>query len=241
MSSAGTQPTIEQPLEQPQVTPRARWIDLGLVLFISFAALILVAVYALFHPQYVASPPEHPALSVAVMLLRDGSALMVLAYVFSRQKRGLGSIGIRFRWSDPFIAVGLMILAAIIVAGLHFLIRGIDNAFGIVPDTRPVANAGWKEHSVTELIHDISSPIFEEVLVRGYLMSELIALGKPIAVAITASVVLQASYHLYYGLGSAVALSGVFLVFAAYFAKSRKLMPVILAHLFWDLTLYFFH
>lgn len=166
---------------------------------------------------------------------------MALAYVLSRQRRSLKSIGITFRWSDPFKAVGLMIVGVAIVGGLHSLVRYIDQAFGIVPDTRTVSHAGWGQRSITALIHDISSPIFEEVLVRGYLMTEILELGKPSGLAITLSVALQTSYHVYYGLGTAVSLSGVFLVFAAYFSQSRRLMPVILAHLFWDLMAYFIH
>jgi membrane protease YdiL (CAAX protease family) len=120
-------------------------------------------------------------------------------------------------------------------------VHGFDHTFGIIPDTRHVVDVGWKGRSVTEFIHCIFSPIFEEVLVRGYLMTEIIELGKPSGLAILASVILQTSYHVYYGFGTAVGLSGAFLVFAAYFSKRRRLMPIVLAHLFWDLTAYFLH
>jgi membrane protease YdiL (CAAX protease family) len=238
-SSPGIGPQINpQPLpEQPSA--RKRWIDLGLVLIIAFADPIVSAVFALFHPEFAASPMRYPGLSISYLILRHGTAFLALWYVLSRRQRSIRSIGLEFRFSDPFKGVGLMILAFILVAGLHFLVISVDHAFGIVPDTRTVADAGWKQRSVAELIHDFSSPIFEEVLVRGYLMTELIELGKPVAFAIAASVILQTSYHVYYGLGRAVALSGVFIVFAAYFAKTRRLTPVILAHLFWDMILYF--
>jgi membrane protease YdiL (CAAX protease family) len=173
--------------------------------------------------------------------LFDVVILGALAYVLSRQGRGIRSIGIGFRWGDPFRAVGLAVLAALAVTLLHLAVRALGHAFGVAPDLRHVADAGWKERSISELIHDISSPIYEEVLVRGYLMSEMIALGKPAGAAIVASVLLQSSYHLYYGIGTAVSLSGEFIVFAIYFASSRKLMPVLLAHLYWDLFVYFRH
>lgn len=243
MSSSGIQPTIEQHLSDPQLAPsaRTRWIDLGFVLLISFAEPIAIAAYALFNPSYVASPSAYPGLSVVYMLLRYGTAFLALAYVFSRQRRNLRSIGIGFRWSDPLKGVGLMILAAIVAAAFHIVLRSFQHAAGIIPDARHVAYSGWKERSATEFLHDISAPVFEEVLVRGYLMTEMIELGKPVNLAVWTSVILQASYHVYYGLGSAVALSGVFIVFAVYFAKSRRLMPILLAHLFWDVTLYFSH
>jgi len=86
------------------------------------------------------------------------------------------------------------------------------------------------------LAYSISSPIFEETLVRGYFTTELIELGQPVWRATLASIVLQASYHLYYGLAGAVSISGVFIVFALYFARSRRVFPVLLAHAYWDLA-----
>jgi membrane protease YdiL (CAAX protease family) len=86
------------------------------------------------------------------------------------------------------------------------------------------------------LIYDVASPVFEETLVRGYLMTELIGLSWPVWLAATVSFALQGSYHLYYGLPGALTLSSGFAILAIYFAISRRLWPVILAHFFWDLT-----
>jgi membrane protease YdiL (CAAX protease family) len=49
------------------------------------------------------------------------------------------------------------------------------------------------------------------------------------------SVVVQFSYHLYYGWEGAIALSFQFLVFALYYAHSRRILPVIVAHGFFDI------
>ncbi len=67
-------------------------------------------------------------------------------------------------------------------------------------------------------------------------MTELIGLSWPVSLAALASVALQISYHLYYGVGGALSVGAGFVVSAVYFAKSRKLMPVILSHFLWDLT-----
>jgi membrane protease YdiL (CAAX protease family) len=67
-------------------------------------------------------------------------------------------------------------------------------------------------------------------------MTELIATSCPVWLATIASVALQTSYHLYYGVAGAGFVSFGFAVSAIYFARSRRLAPVILSHLFWDLT-----
>lgn len=80
------------------------------------------------------------------------------------------------------------------------------------------------------------NPFFEETLVRGYLMTELIELRHSVALAVVVSLAVQTSYHLYYGIYGALTVGSGLSVFALYYAKSRRLTPVILAHLLWDLT-----
>jgi membrane protease YdiL (CAAX protease family) len=67
-------------------------------------------------------------------------------------------------------------------------------------------------------------------------MTELIDLRKSVLLATVASLVVQTSYHLYYGVAGAMVVGSGLAVLAIYFAKSRRLMPVILAHMLWDST-----
>lgn len=242
MASGGTELANESKPETAEaIQSRAdtRWFDLLLVLFIAFSGPVLIAIYALFNPSYVATPTQRPGLAVATLLLRYGTSFLVLAYVLAKQQRSIRSIGINFRWIDPLLAIALCVLAEVAIWLIHGIENDVAARFGMSLDTRPVAQSGWKDRSVYELIHSLSAPIFEEVLVRGYLMTEMLELGQPVLAAVLVSVVLQTSYHLYYGVSTAIGLSGVFMVSAIYFALSRRLMPVILAHLFWDVILYF--
>jgi membrane protease YdiL (CAAX protease family) len=86
------------------------------------------------------------------------------------------------------------------------------------------------------LLYMVAAPIYEETLVRGYLMTELIGLSCPLWLATVASFVVQGAYHLYYGVAGALTASVGFAVLAVYFARSRRLMPIILAHFMWDLS-----
>jgi len=75
------------------------------------------------------------------------------------------------------------------------------------------------------------NPFFEELIVRGYLMTEIVELGGKGALAIVLSVAVQMSYHLYQGLANCIALATIFAVFSIYFLRSRRIAPVVLAHL----------
>jgi membrane protease YdiL (CAAX protease family) len=76
--------------------------------------------------------------------------------------------------------------------------------------------------------------VFEELIVRGYLMSEIVDLGGSGVSAIFLSIAVQMSYHLYQGLANAIALTVVFAVYSIYFWKTRRIAPIIFAHLCMD-------
>jgi uncharacterized protein len=64
------------------------------------------------------------------------------------------------------------------------------------------------------------------------------------AFAVFVSAALQTSYHLYQGLPAALSHIPLFCCFSWYFVRTRRILPVILAHMFMDvsaLALYFRH
>jgi membrane protease YdiL (CAAX protease family) len=75
------------------------------------------------------------------------------------------------------------------------------------------------------------SPLFEETVARGYLMTRLRQLGWSAPATIAFSVAVQTSYHAYQGLGGMAIQVPMFLVFALFFAWKRNIVPVALAHL----------
>jgi len=78
------------------------------------------------------------------------------------------------------------------------------------------------------------NPFFEELLVRAYLITEVESLFTSTSLAVMASVTLQTSYHLYQGVPNAISLSAGFLLFSLYFVRTRRILPIILAHLYLD-------
>ncbi len=62
-------------------------------------------------------------------------------------------------------------------------------------------------------------------------MTEIAELGGGGVLAIVISVALQMSYHLYQGFTNGIVLATIFAVFSIYFWKTRRLAPVVLAHL----------
>jgi hypothetical protein len=74
------------------------------------------------------------------------------------------------------------------------------------------------------------------VIAVGYLMTRLEALGWPGWAQTGVSAVLRGSYHLYQGIGPFLgnALMGV--VFAEWFRRKRRVMPLVVAHTILDVV-----
>ena len=81
------------------------------------------------------------------------------------------------------------------------------------------------------LLYIATSAIFEETVVRAYLMTRLQDLGCPMHWAVLGSALIQASYHTYLGIVVAVTYVPLFLVFSISYARYRNVLVLILAHL----------
>jgi len=90
--------------------------------------------------------------------------------------------------------------------------------------------------SIWTLLFTFVNPFFEKLLVRAFVITEFEHLFQSTAMAVFLSVSLQGSYHLYQGWSGAVAVSTIFALFSIYHVHKRRILPVILAHLYLDLS-----
>lgn len=86
------------------------------------------------------------------------------------------------------------------------------------------------------IVFQFVNPFFEELIVRAYLMTEVRQLTNSATKAVILSTALQTGYHFYQGVPMALADGGLFLLFSIYYAKTNRITPVILAHLFFDVS-----
>lgn len=223
MTTIGT-PQLDSPLpDQPltlAVTPHHRWVDLGLVMLIAVAPLVVSGVYRLAVPLIASS--ESTNFRFLTGLIHAAGALLLMACLLRRQGRSLKSIGFNFRWID--LPVGLGVVAAQWVGfvlvymvlyrvhefwtGTHLQLRSPHDIFG-------------NPSILLWLPYLIAAPVFEETIVRAYMMTELIGLSWPVWLTALISTSVQTSYHLYYGLAGALSIGVTFLVSSIYFASPK--------------------
>lgn len=227
------------PIVEPQSAPhtvssnRVRWLELSLVLSISFGDSIVRSLYLLRH-----GPSDNLGLTTgraSYGLVRLLICLLLLAYVLSR--RGLRIRDLGLRWSIRDCVIGFPLYLAYLVAhGVAFSsLHAALSALGPVPPA-PSPRAFFGHPSWMAVPYLFVNPFFEELIVRAYFMTELLDLTGSSLLAVLCSTALQFSYHLYYGWIRATGMAAGFLVFSLYYLRTRKATPIVAAHAVLDIS-----
>ena len=229
MDSGTTAATSDtEQLSTARATPGRRWTDLGLILLLAFVPSIAVSVYYLLHSQVA----QYTNFAILGNGFRDLSFLTLFAVLYFRQGRKLSELGLDFKWIDLPKGASLFLIAF----ACYWLSYSL-HIFGHASLYSPRSAGIFAATSLWLLIPFLClNPFFEEVLVRGYLMTEIVELRSSKLAAVLVSVAIQTSYHVHYGVSDALCLGVGLAVFAVYYAGERRLVPVIVAHWLWDLT-----
>jgi uncharacterized protein len=160
-----------------------------------------------------------PVLLVLVLLSRDPATA------------GFG-IGLHRRPWGRDLLQGLGFAALIGIPGLvlvwaaHQLGVSANLAVVDVPDT-------WYRLPLL-LLQAAQNGVLEEIVVVAYLLTRLRQLGWSNGQALGASAVLRGSYHLYQGLGGFAGNLAMGLIFAWWFQRTRRVLPLVVAHIVLD-------
>jgi uncharacterized protein len=226
------------------------WLVLGVSLGASavYAAVSLIAKLTANKPlnQQTATlnpsqAPGRPWLDLTYQLLGIFFALVpaVLAlHLMNRDDGGNGGVRATLgldRRRPAFDLTSGVVLAAVIGLpgiGLYLLARGIGINATVVPAALPHV---WWAIPVL-VLSAIENAALEELVVVGYLLTRLRELGWATAAAVAASALLRGSYHLYQGFGAFVGNAIMGVVFALFFLRTRRILPLVVAHTILDVV-----
>ena len=192
-----------------------RVLELGLVLFIGFGYSLVSSFYHWWHRVRVGAtiPGSDSVLSALDRIAASVPPICVLIYVLSRQGRSLRHLGVTRRWSD--LPLGLAL------AALTFLPWGAP---------WHISNFSTQALVPLSLAAILCAAAKEELLVRAYMMSEVLELTGSAFLAVASSTCFQALYHLYLGRWPALSAAKTFLIYSLFYWKTRRATPVVLAH-----------
>jgi uncharacterized protein len=116
--------------------------------------------------------------------------------------------------------------------GLYVLAHQLGVNATVVPAALPKV---WWAVPVL-VLSAAQNAILEELVVVGYLLTRLRQLGWRVAYAVAASALLRGSYHLYQGFGAFVGNAVMGVVFALFFLRTRRVLPLVVAHTLLDVA-----
>jgi membrane protease YdiL (CAAX protease family) len=185
-----------------------------------------------------ASRSPRPYLDLTYQLLSIGFALAPVAlalYLLSANGRSaVRRIGLDATRPGRDLGVGVGLAALIGLPGLGLYALG--RAVGITVEVQAEALAAvWWTVPVL-VLSALQNALLEEVVVVGYLMERLRDLRWRTPAVLAASALLRGSYHLYQGIGPFVGNVVMGLVFAEYYRRRRRTMPLVVAHTVLDVV-----
>ena len=233
---SGDQRPSRNPVPTPAASPRMLRLELGLVLVLAFAPSVLGLLFLALGPQGTAPAQTQvlPSLiSIVIELFLSWSPVLVIGFLLVRNREGWPGIGLtRLRPGDLGMGAVLWVASFILVLVLaqlfqYFGQREVD----FLPEGLPL----WFRALQAVLIA-VTAGVTEEIVVRGYAQTRLEQLRAPAAVILLVPTALWAVLHVYQGLGAGLTIFGLGLMYAWYFQRTRRLWPLILAHILFDMT-----
>ena len=213
---------------------RLRWCEVLLVILVAFGSPLLNSFYLLkVGPKQTT---QMSSLGSVVSIIHEVTGLLLLGYVLSRHGRRFRDLGLQ--WSLKDVGVGLIVTVASAlsyIVGALLLQLAHYSVYGDLAPSRSSSGFFANPSPLAALPFILLNPFFEELIVRSYLMTEITELTGSVTLAVALSVIVQASYHLYYGWWVALSMGFLFLIFAVYYARWHRALPIIVAHGLFDL------
>jgi membrane protease YdiL (CAAX protease family) len=179
------------------------------------------------------SQSPRPYLDLTYQLLGIFFALvpvLLALHLLGRSRAALGT-GLRPGFD---VGWGFALAAAIGIPGL--LLVYVAAQLGLNAQIVPAAlQPVWWAVPVL-ILKAVENAVLEEVIVVGYLMTRLREMGARTWMIIAFSAVLRGSYHLYQGFGAFVGNAVMGVVFALFFLRCKRVLPLVIAHTLLDVV-----
>jgi membrane protease YdiL (CAAX protease family) len=224
------------PLPPPPAAPHVLWLELGLVLVLAFApGALSLLVLALGSGPNAGTEQLAPAIiSGLFSAFLSWSPVLLIGYLLVRSGEGRRGIGLdRFdRRADGLVGLGLWIASFVLVLILAWIFAPFgQREVDFLPNELPL----WFRW-IDAVVIAVTAGVTEEVVVRGYAQTRLEQLRVPTALVLVLPTALWGVLHLYEGVGAALTIFCLGMLYAWYYHKTRRLWPIIIAHGLFDLT-----
>lgn len=169
--------------------------------------------------------------SIVFTVLPVALAIYLLA---STRRRATARIGLDLAQPARDLGHGFALAALIGIPGLGLYVAG--RALGVTVEIQAAAlDMHWWTVPILVLAA-LQYGLLEEVIAVAYLTEKLEELAWHPAAIVVSSALLRGTYHLYQGFGAFVGNVIMGLIFAEYYRRRRRVMPLVIAHMLLDLV-----
>ncbi|QSB14427.1 CPBP family intramembrane metalloprotease [Natronosporangium hydrolyticum] len=182
--------------------------------------------------------PDRPWFDLVDQLLRISLALvpvLLAVYLLSRYP-GDGRRLIGLDWRRPRFDLGSGALLAMVIGipGLALYVAALHLGIGVRIAPAALSAVWWAVPVL--ILAALQNALLEEVIGVGYLLTRLRELGWHAAAAVGAHALLRGSYHLYQGFGGFIGNAIMGVIFALFYLRYRRVMPLVIAHTILDVV-----
>ena len=176
--------------------------------------------------------PGRPWLDLAFQLADIAFGLvpaLLAVHLLQRDHDGPAvALGLTPRRPRFDLGVGAGLAALIGIPGLALYVAARHAGFNVTVVPAALPHVWWAVPVL--VLAAVQNAVLEEVVVVGYLLTRLRQLGWRLPVTVACSAVLRGSYHLYQGFGGFLGNAVMGVVFALFFARVRRVGPLVIAH-----------
>jgi membrane protease YdiL (CAAX protease family) len=182
--------------------------------------------------------PERPWLDLTYQLLGVAFGVVPAIFAVHLLARDPGdartTLGLDRRRPGFDLATGAGLAALIGLPGLALYLgaRELGLNANVVPANLPPQ---WWAVPVLVLAA-MQNAVLEEVVVVGYLITRLRQMGHRLVPVVLMSALLRGAYHLYQGIGAFVGNAVMGVIFALFYLRFRRVLPLVIAHTILDIV-----
>ncbi len=233
---------------------RSLWVETALVLGVSLGASAIWSVLSLVRKLTavealssqttsinVAVTPDRPWLDLAYQLAGIAVALVPVLLALHLVGREVGTARtaarhVGFDLTDPKqdLARGAALAAIIGIPGIGLYLAARALGLNTTVSTANLADAWWAVPIL--ILAALQNAVLEEVIMVGYLFTRWGQAGLPVIAIIVISALIRGSYHLYQGFGGFVGNVAMGLILGLVYARTRRVMPLVIAHTLLDVV-----
>jgi membrane protease YdiL (CAAX protease family) len=184
------------------------------------------------------SQSARPWLDLTYQLLGILFALvpvLLAVHLLNRQGRDArATLGLDARRRGADLAWGAALAAAIGLPGLGLVWVAAQLGINAIVVPAGLPDLWWAVPVL--ILAAAQNAILEEVVAVGYLLTRLRDLAWRPELAVLASAVLRGTYHLYQGFGAFIGNAIMGVVFALFFLRTRRVLPLVVAHTLLDVV-----